>query len=139
MRNCGAATEPRRGPCCSSDSCPGSCGSAQSDLTVVGHFIVLRALTNGVTGRELWKIHGTAGGAVLVKDIFLGITSSNLAQLVDANGVLVYFQALATGGLGGGIELWKSNGTSSGTVQIKDIWSPPRLIGPTSKYLTVGR
>ena len=43
--------------------------SAPASLTDVGGDAVLRAPTDGVSGRELWKSDGTEAGTVLVKDI----------------------------------------------------------------------
>ncbi len=53
----------------------------------------------------------------LVRDIFPGGSAGNPSQFTEVNGTL-YFQA--TDGTNG-IELWKSDGTSAGTVLVKDI------------------
>lgn len=76
---------------------------------------------NGVNGVELWKSDGTSAGTVMVKDINAtgtsGVNSSTPTSLINFNGTL-YFAA--TNGVNG-IELWKSDGTSAGTVMVKDI------------------
>ena len=54
----------------------------------------------------------------LVRDIFPGGSSGNLSQFTEVNGTL-YFQA--TDGTNGR-ELWKSDGSSAGTVLVKDIF-----------------
>ncbi len=85
---------------------------------------------DGVIGAELWKTDGTAGGTVLVKDINQGALGSYQGSyaggltrfsggLVESGGNLffgAYTEAL-------GFELWKSDGTASGTVLVKDITS----------------
>ncbi|MDW8223825.1 MAG: hypothetical protein RMJ82_12840, partial [Gemmatales bacterium] len=77
-------------------------------------------------GRELWKSDGTSAGTVLVADInqiapALPLSSNNLDSdpryLVNVQGTL-YFTA--NDGIHGK-ELWKSDGTSTGTVLVADI------------------
>ena len=82
------------------------------------------AADDGTTGLELWKSDGTAVGTVLVKDIHTGDdadstpNSSTPQNLIDVGGVL-YFTA--NDGVTG-VELWKSDGTSEGTVLVRDIF-----------------
>ncbi|MDG1172713.1 MAG: SUMF1/EgtB/PvdO family nonheme iron enzyme, partial [Opitutales bacterium] len=73
-------------------------------------------------GTELWKSDGTESGTEMVKDILLddgfgGIGSSNPSGFTEFNGSL-YFSAND----GNGTELWKTDGTASGTVIVKDIY-----------------
>jgi ELWxxDGT repeat protein len=73
------------------------------------------------TGWELWKSNGTPAGTVLVKDINPGPASSfdsSLKSLTNVNGTLYFNANDGTHGT----ELWKSNGTSVGTVLVKDIF-----------------
>ncbi|MFN6566016.1 ELWxxDGT repeat protein [Dendronalium sp. ChiSLP03b] len=79
---------------------------------------------DGTNGRELWKSDGTNAGTVLVKDINSGSSSSNYdnsynsaSTLTNINGILYFF---ADDGIHG-LELWKSDGTTAGTVLVKDI------------------
>ena len=83
---------------------------------------------NGVSGRELWRSDGTAGGTVMLKDINPGagsglsfssklVTFALVRNMISFNGAL-YFQA--NDGVNGA-ELWKSDGTTAGTVLVKDI------------------
>ncbi len=88
---------------------------------------------NGSTGQELWKSTGTDAGTVLIKDICPGSGTSLVTQFpnpysnykdmagqssaVNANGIF-YFLAYEPVY---GQELWKSNGTASGTVRVTDI------------------
>ncbi|HEV3343943.1 MAG TPA: ELWxxDGT repeat protein [Pirellulales bacterium] len=87
---------------------------------------VLFAANDGTTGVELWKSDGTVSGTALVKDIFPGTTivgsistpnSSDPTDLV-AVGSYVYFAA--NDGTDG-VQLWRSDGTSAGTVMITDL------------------
>ncbi|MBC7817675.1 MAG: hypothetical protein IAG10_12350, partial [Planctomycetaceae bacterium] len=79
---------------------------------------------DGVNGRELWKSDGSEAGTVLVKDIdadnpiFFG---SNPQELFNFGGTLFFSanDSLA------GRELWKSDGTESGTVLVKEIRPQP--------------
>lgn len=65
---------------------------------------------------ELYKISGNPATITLVKDIVSGTGSSTPYDLVNVSGTL-FFSAND----GAGRELWKSNGTSTGTSMVKDI------------------
>ncbi len=99
--------------------------TAVSNLTAVGNILYFVG-TDG-SGAELWKTDGAS--TVRVKDIRAGSSGSSPSQLVDVNGTL-YF--IANDGKTG-VEVWKSNGTSTGTLLVKDIFpgtgssSPSRL------------
>jgi ELWxxDGT repeat protein len=88
----------------------------------VGNTLYFTAYDN-VNGRELWKSDGTEAGTFLVKDIQPGLDeegdprNGNLEELI-AVGNTLYFSA--NDGTNGE-ELWKSDGTESGTVMVKDI------------------
>ncbi len=77
--------------------------------------------SDGSNGEELWKSDGTPEGTVMVKDIRSGISGgldfSNIQSFVGFNGFL-YF--LANDGTTGA-EIWKTDGTTTGTVLLKDI------------------
>ena len=80
---------------------------------------------DGSTGSELWKSDGTSSGTVLVRDIrpaaFGFNFGSNPRHLTNVNGTLFFVANDGTNGY----ELWKSDGTSSGTVLVKDIRPGP--------------
>lgn len=84
-------------------------------------------------GPELWKSDGTVDGTVLVKDIHDGSVGSYPSGFVNVNGTAFFYANDGTS-FGGGPELWKSDGTSEGTVRVKDIrpgdmGSNPGLMG----------
>jgi len=104
------------------DILPGSAGYSPSNLTNVNGTLFFTA-NDGTHGIELWKSDGTAAGTVLVMDIFTGTNwyggpnSSGPSNLTNVNGTLFFTANDGTHG----IELWKSDGTASGTILVKDI------------------
>lgn len=71
-------------------------------------------------GRELWKSDGTLAGTVILKDIYPGTadgipTNHFKTIVIDTT---LYFNAIDSAH---GLELWKSDGTDSGTVLVKDL------------------
>jgi ELWxxDGT repeat protein len=95
----------------------GSAESIPDNLTAVGSTLYFGA-NNGTNGRELWKSNGTAAGTVLVKDITVGSGSNagggypHLSYFTVFNGRL-YFMAYTDRP-----RLWRSDGTSAGTIPI---------------------
>lgn len=76
-------------------------------------------------GNEIWESDGTAAGTQMVKDIFPVADSSSISGQYYTNenfllvGNKIYFPA--NDGTGNGIELWSTDGTSTGTQMVKDI------------------
>ncbi|TLZ48430.1 MAG: hypothetical protein E6K18_08925 [Methanobacteriota archaeon] len=103
------------------DICPGACSSSPWQLAAVGSTLFFAA-NDGVTGWELWKSDGTAAGTVFVKDIDPDPADygsiSFLYPPPAAVGSTLFF--VANDGTDG-IELWESDGTTAGTVIVKDI------------------
>ena len=76
---------------------------------------------DGIHGEELWKTDGTSSGTVMVKDINpgnAGVVDCNCLRAITVVGNTLYFTA--DDGTHGE-ELWKSDGTTSGTVMVKNI------------------
>lgn len=77
---------------------------------------------DGVNGRELWKSNGTASGTVMVKNLNTTVGGDGLdddSEIV-AVGSTVYFAGFTSQT---GTELYKSNGTSTGTSLVRDLFS----------------
>ena len=115
----------------------GTGSSSPTSLTAVGSTLFFSAsngTTTGLNGTELWKSDGTTAGTVLVKDINAGTGNSTPAQF-QVIGSTLYFRASngTTTGLNG-IELWRSDGTTAGTVMVKDI-SPGTSSGNPSSMI----
>ncbi|TWT37656.1 Peptidyl-prolyl cis-trans isomerase A precursor [Posidoniimonas corsicana] len=98
--------------------------STPQSLTAVGGTLFFTA-EDGVSGRELWASDGTQSGTRLVRNIFTGQSndgstplSSSPSQLTDVDGTLFFAASDAAAGR----ELWKSDGTATGTVMIKDLF-----------------
>jgi ELWxxDGT repeat protein len=91
-----------------------------ANFTNVNGTLFFRA-NDGSSGYELWRSDGTDAGTVLVKDIFSGLNSAIGAftptESLNVGGTL-YF--VANDGVSGD-ELWRSDGTASGTVRVKNI------------------
>ncbi len=85
------------------------------EMVAIGSRLYFAAMLPG--GDELWS--ATANGAAIVKDI--SMSSSTPRWLTNVNGTL-YFTAFESTG---GIELWKSDGSLEGTVQVSDIRPGP--------------
>lgn len=78
--------------------------------------------TNAATGTELWKSDGTDAGTVLVKDIYAGAFSSYFNTFSKTSTAILGNQLFFIANTSKeGVELWKTDGTTAGTVLVKDI------------------
>ena len=68
-------------------------------------------------------------------DIVVGAGASNPEDFTNVNGVIFFAATTAAAGR----ELWKSDGTSAGTVQIKDIFSGATGSSPDELFNVNGR
>lgn len=100
-----------------------------SDMKAINGTLFFSAIDSS-HGYELWKSDGTENGTILVKDINPGTQSSmrnyNDKQEFTVIKDILYFSA--NDGVNG-FELWRSDGTTSGTYMIKDI-----NVGPNYNY-----
>ena len=80
---------------------------------------------DGIHGREPWTSDGTAGGTVMLKNIWHGSRGSNPYFMAVGNTMF-----LTAGDRAHGYELWRSDGTPAGTILVEDI-AP----GPEDSYL----
>ncbi len=92
---------------------------------------------DGLTGCELWITDGTHAGTMLVKDIATGVGFDGLPNssypsdiVVLSNGQAIFRAEDTTHG----IELWTTDGTSAGTMLLKDIATGANAWGPNSSY-----
>lgn len=106
------------------DLVTGSGSGDPRNLVLYKNELYFFAATNG-SGRELVKTTGVPGNATLVRDIADGalssITAGNefLAVMGAGASQRLYFSARNDNQ--GGRELWTSDGTTNGTVRVKDI------------------
>lgn len=110
------------------DIWPGTNTSGISAFVLMNSKLYFTA-DDGVKGRELWVTDGTTAGTVMVRDInirngqTLALIGSPNSESSNPTGLHVWKNKLyfsASNGTGGQ-ELWSSDGTSAGTVLIKDI------------------
>jgi ELWxxDGT repeat protein len=94
-------------------------GSGSPSGFVVSGSKVFFVANNGL-GSELWVTDGTTAGTVLVKDIWAGTSSSAPNGITALGDGRVVFGANGFT-VGGGRELWISDGTAAGTTLLKDI------------------
>jgi ELWxxDGT repeat protein len=92
--------------------------------------------------RGLWKTDGTVEGTVFVKNTSAqpgqqGEYIANIGNLTNLGGTLMFVANNGNGVETTGMELWKSDGTTEGTVMVKDI--NPGSGGSDGAYLkTIG-
>jgi ELWxxDGT repeat protein len=96
---------------------PGSGAREEMTATPGGLFFTAHDRSRG---RQLWKSDGTRSGTVLVRKIapVWGENYYGAPHYLTAMGRRVYFAADDNRH---GVELWRSNGTRSGTVMVKNI------------------
>ena len=106
-------------------------GSYPTDLTTVGNYVYFTAMggESRVPGlpNELWRSDGTEAGTVKVMEFDGTNGAANARDLFDAGGTL-YFRTDAPVSQGWDDpvteQIWKSDGTSAGTVKIADFAWP---------------
>jgi len=112
-------------------------GSAPGTFASVGSTLFFVAETDSA-GRELWKTDGTNAGTVIVKDILPGSSGSSIQTPVGLGGVLYFGASNGTNGSANGYELWKSDGTTGGTVMVKEFVAGTGGGGPSGMVVMGG-
>lgn len=105
-------------------------GSYPGSLTNANGVLYFSA-DDGVNGRELWKSNGTSSGTAMVRNLNTTAAGDGIPsnEEIIAVGSTVYF----TGNTPlTGTELYKSDGTSSGTKLVRDISLPGAVKSPQS-------
>jgi ELWxxDGT repeat protein len=97
---------------------PGASSSSPEQLTSINGTLYFVA-DDGIHGKELWKSDGTEQGTMLVKDITPGVEDGQVQHLTNVNGTL-FFSAKIISAFGPANELYKSDGTADGTVELLD-------------------
>jgi ELWxxDGT repeat protein len=105
---------------------PGTNSSGIENLTAMNGYAVFTA-TDGISGHELWRSDGTSSGTYLVKDMTPGAAGSHgetafsyrMANFKVINGTLFY-----TAYQNNTYYIWKSNGTTTGTVTLFETSGP---------------
>lgn len=115
------------------DIVPGTTGSdLDGDFAILGNYVYFTAVT-AAEGRELWRTDGTPANTTIVKDIVAGPTSSfskDSSELTSTGTYLLFDVKTAADG----IELWRSDGTSTGTILLKDIYPGTGSSYPTNFF-----
>jgi uncharacterized repeat protein (TIGR01451 family) len=97
--------------------------SRPEDITAIGDLLYFSA--DSAVGRELYKSDGTEAGTVLIKDIYPGTDGlgtpfrSNPTDFTALGGSVYFFTEHFDEF--GQSELWKTDGTEAGTVQVKNL------------------
>ena len=84
-------------------------------------------------GFEVWRSDGSIAGTYVLKDICLGSGGSNSAPLVAVPELGYMFFTPSDCGTGANVgkELWRTDGTSAGTVLVKDLFPGSSSGSPT--------
>jgi ELWxxDGT repeat protein len=107
-------------------------GITPSKLTAVGNTLFFQGWSQEF-GDEIWKSDGTSSGTVMVKHINPGIIDSFLENFTNVNGTL-YFTGWYNGGTTPHLQLWKSDGTESGTIPVIDFPSDSSITSLASVH-----
>ena len=102
----------------------GTASSSPHSLKEFNGELFFAATVSG-SGTELWKSDGTSTGTVFLQDIRPGSSSGLESTTTTFNGERETFFEFSNelfffGNTGNGIELWKTDGTSAGTVSVKN-------------------
>ena len=99
----------------------GVLSSRPTRLTDAGGVLFFTA-DDGSNGVELWRSDGTQSGTTLVKDIYPGPFGSSPFDIIDVGGTAYFGAQSRISNVATSSELWKSDGTESGTFMVRDIY-----------------
>jgi ELWxxDGT repeat protein len=107
------------------DIVPGAGGSMPQYLVANGNHLYFSASTTSLPDSELWMSDGTEAGTVLLRQFGIGqqqwpINQTGMRDLIDSGGRLFF---VASDGQKGP-DLWTSDGTPAGTLDLKIDQSP---------------
>ena len=94
--------------------------SNPKELTIMNGRLYFTATTNA-NGLELFSTNGVHPNLSLVSDIRPGVFGSEIANITMLGSSKLIFTA--DDGTGKGVEVWQSDGTSSGTSLLKDVYA----------------
>jgi ELWxxDGT repeat protein len=113
----------------------GSASSSPENFIVFNNALYFFA-TTAANGTELWKTDGSNAGTVLLKDInpgTVGSYDSTYTSFFISNNILYFDANDGTHGT----ELWKTDGTGTGTVMVQDI-NPGAASSNCENFATLG-
>ena len=102
------------------DACPGDCSSQPVVVARTERSVFFQAFGRGFGPVDLWVTDGSPAGTLRLGGPFL-LPDSGRRSLWSARRGVLYFAANDLGGLGQGLELWRSDGTAAGTFQVADL------------------
>lgn len=113
-------------------------GNANPKHMTNANGILFFAADDGIHGTELWKSDGTSSGTFMIKDIKPGSDSSFVDMFLAS---MTYYKGevfFTVNPDSISCDLWKSNGTTAGTVLLKNTAFFPRNIDETLFFITGG-
>lgn len=102
-----------------------------NNFTVMNGFMYFSAY-NRSTGFELYRTDGTTGNTTLILDIFTGSSNGEPRSGNPSNLTVIGNTLFFTATNGSGTELWKTDGTPSGTVMVTDLAAGSASSSPAS-------
>ena len=109
--NFGRRTAPPQAPCSSATEQPNLTGAVQ-----LGDKLIFTA-TDKASGTEPWVTRRHTAGTMLLKDIVKGTASPTLSGFTVLGDKLI-FQSIDAANKVGPTQLWSTDGTTTGTVQL---------------------
>ena len=120
------------------DIYPGAKSSIDDPQFFPDSTFLLFMASDSLNGEELWKTNGTLAGTTLVKNITAGKTGTDVIQFIRLTGNVVIFAVTVPGFPIGKIQIWKTDGTATGTSLLKD-FGPYSAFYPPSFFKFKGK